>query len=270
MVVWFLFVAVAWTGVRLLFSPVYFLVSVAEFTPGFVLVPLAGLYAGPAGVAGIVAGTLLGDLLLGQWGGMTMFRVLAYGLGALYMMVLSDPALLAAGWRGRWAIGLRLIPVCLTAAAWIAVGGALQRLYPFAYLLGLNVAQFLVFCGLLAPAALHLLAGHWTPRFGTWHDVLKTAADDDGVPIQAELLIWIGAVAACGLGALLSGWIYGVWPVGRPWLGLHTGAWVTGPVLVSLAAQVAGAILCIRRTVREAGPHQGHFTRMYLPPIEKR
>ena len=96
----------------------------------------------------------------------------------------------------------------------------------------------------------------------------------DGYPLaqkgQAGKALGMACISS-GLGGLFSGWMYGVWPVGRPWLGLHTGVWVTGPVLVSLAAQIVGAMLCIRRTPREAGPRpEGRFTRTYLPPIEKR
>ena len=270
MVAWFLFVAVAWMAVRLPFARVYFLAGVAEFTPGFVLVPLAGLYAGPAGVAGIVAGTLLGDLALGQWGVMTGYRVVAYGLGAVYMMVLSNPGWLTGGRDGALRIGLALVPVCLSAAAWIAVGGSLQRLYPFAYLLALNAAQFLVFAGLFAPAAVRLLAGDWVPRFGTWREVMGLSGDGADPSIRVEVLIWTGAVLACVLGAVLSGWVYGVWPIGRPWLGRHTGAWVTGPVLGSLALQLAGAVSALRYADRKPAPAGGQFTRLYLPPIEKR
>ena len=114
------------------------------------------------------------------------------------------------------------------------VGGSLQRLYPFAYLLGINAAQLLVFAALFAPAAWRLLAGHWAPRFGTWRDAMDLPAGGPVLTRRAETLIGSGALLACLLGAVLSGWIYGVWPIGTPWLGRHTGAWVTGPVLAAL------------------------------------
>lgn len=268
LVAWFLLVTVAWVAVRVPFAQAYFLTSVAEFSPGFVLAPLAGLYAGPAGVAGIVAGTLLGDLLLGEWGGMTGYRVLAYGLSGLYMMTLAGPLTLLVDQAGRRQMALRLVPACLTAAAWIAVGGALQRLYPFAYLMGLNLGQFLLFSGLFAPAVLHLLSCHWIPRYGTWQDILGQPEAPPSV--IGGRLIWGGGVAACGLGALFSGLIYDVWPVGRPWLGLHTGVWVTVPVLVCLGVQLLGIFVGGGTTRSAADPTDERFSRMYIPPLEKR
>ena len=270
MVAWFLLIAVAWVAVRLPFANVFFLASVAEFFPGFVLAPMAGLYAGPAGVAGIAAGTLLGDLLLGHWGEMTTFRVLAYGLSALYMMALSHPGRWTTDRREFWRIGFLLVPICLTAAAWIAAGGALRRLYPFAYLLGLNAAQFLVFSALFAPAVWHVLARHWIPRFGTWQEVLGQADDGDPAPFAGRMLIWVGALMACVAGALFSGFVYGVWPIGSSGLGQHTGAWVTIPVCLSLMLQIIGVFLCGRRIRSRTAPEDTRFERMYLPPLEKR
>lgn len=270
MAAWFLLVAVAWIVVRIPFARVYFLASVAEFSPAFLLAPMAGWFAGPAGVAGIVAGTLMGDLILGQWGEMTIFRVLGYGLSAGYMMALSYPLQLPLTSDERLRIGVLLIPMCLTAAAWIAAGGALRRLYPFAYLLGLNTAQFLVFTALFTPALLHFASRHWFPHFGTWHRVLGLTDTLPTVPPRGRWMILAGAPAACAVGALLSGLLYGVWPIGRSWLGLHTGAWVTTPVLFFLSLQIAGIVLWIRKTASPSTPNDARFDRMYLPPLEKR
>jgi len=280
MVVWCLFVTLSWTLIRLPFAHVYFLPSVVEFLPGFVWVPLSGIYAGPAGVVGIFMGTLLGDVAMGMWDGMTGFRCLAFTLSSLYAMVLwpadrnhpsgSDrpPAF---AWSGTSFLRFLLlgIPICLTASAWISLGGSLHRLYPFVYLVGLNSMNNLLFYVLIAPAAFWLLSVEWAPRYGSWREVMDVDAPYGHSSWGRNVFIWSGAIAACFLGFLFSAVVYDVWPSSTAWMGRHTGAWVTAPVILSLLAQILGlAISNDDRTDREPQPinRVGAF---YIPPIKK-
>ena len=281
MVVWCLFVALSWTLLRVTFVTVYFLPSVAEFLPGFILVPASGIYAGPAGVWGIVAGTLLGDALIGDWGTMTWFRCLAFGLGSLYAMVLWPVDSGAGAWAASPAAGpgnragfIRFLlagaPICLTAAAWLSIGGSLHRLYPFAYLLGWNGMTLLLFHLLFAPPVYRLVFVEWAPRYGYWREAMADElSSGEGVPVGEALIRW-GSAVGCVLGILFSVMLYDVWPFSTTWLGRHAGAWVTGSVVGSLLIQVVGLALRRRTDPAPRPPRSaGRCRDYYLPPITR-
>jgi len=280
MVVWCLFITLSWTLIRLPFARVYFLPSVAEFLPGFVLVPLAGIYAGPAGVTGILIGTLLGDALTMTWSGMTGFRCLAFTLGSLYAMVLwpagtSDPSGAdrppAFAWKCTIFLRFLLlgIPICLTVSAWISLGGSVQRLYPFAYLVGLNLMSNLLFYVLISPAAFWLLSVEWAPRYGNWREVMAVDSPYRRSSWGRNVLIWSGGISACFLGFLFSAIVYDVWPTSTTWMGRHTGAWVTAPVILSLFAQILGLAISGGDISNEEPQPTNRVGAFYLPPIKK-
>ena len=67
MLVFFAVTTVLLILARLPFLPMQLIPRHLDFQPGIVLVPLAAVFFGPAGVWGSLAASLLGDKLFGQW-----------------------------------------------------------------------------------------------------------------------------------------------------------------------------------------------------------
>ncbi len=277
MVGWMATTFLALVLVRLLFRGLYLVPYVVDMNPGFILIPLAGMYFGPAGVLGVVLATPVGDALCGMWGSLTPVRMLAFGLTALLAERLwyghqEEEGPEADAWmarHGRARILLIGLPVCLCTSGWLALAGAMLRLYPFAYLFCLHFLSTLVFYLLFAPAAHALIRHEWAPNFGTWRTVMANVITPGSRPFLGDVLIWSGGMAAAVVGLLASGLGYGIWPLPIPHLGLRAGIWVWIPVGLALLVQWVG--LCWRdRGLPKVKARDGRFDGLYIPPLEKR
>lgn len=279
MVGWLMATILALVLVRLPFRGLYLVPYVVDMNPGFLLIPIAGMYFGPAGVLGAVLAAPIGDALCGMWGSLTPVRMLACGLTALLAERLwyghQEEGPEADAWlarHGRVRMMLVGLPVCFCFAGWIALVGALLRLYPFAYLFCLHLGSTLVFYMLFAPAAHALIQHEWAPTFGTWRTVMADRITPGAQPFLGDVLIWVGGIAAGAVGLLASGLGYGIWPWPIPHLGLRAGIWVWIPVGLGLLVQVVGLVWRERGIPPNARVKagRGRFDGLYLGPLEKR
>ena len=83
MVVWVILTVLAGVLARLPFAQVPIIPHYLDFHPGVVLVPLAGVFFGPAGAWGSLVASIIGDRLMGPWGAITLFRALGFFAFAL-------------------------------------------------------------------------------------------------------------------------------------------------------------------------------------------
>ena len=227
---------------RLPFLPMQLIPRHLDFQPGIVLVPLAAVFFGPAGVWGSLAASLLGDKLFGQWNALSWYRAASFFFFALGTMRLWD-----AGIRrdapppepGRsWVMALRFtfvaMPGCFAAAAWRAIGSEMLRAYPFAYIVSLLVLNNLLFCTLLGSALYELLAGSRLARSGDWRAVMRVE-DEGRASVFNALLIVATSLGACVAGLYISKVVYHMGPLQPFMLGTSTGpgvAWVVIPLLL--------------------------------------
>ena len=83
MVAWFITASILGILVRVPFIPVPIIPYCLEFHPGIVLVPLFGVFWGPAGAFGVLVASLGGDLLFKQWDTISWYRALGLFFFAL-------------------------------------------------------------------------------------------------------------------------------------------------------------------------------------------
>jgi hypothetical protein len=142
---------------RLPFAHFQIIPHYLDFHPGVILVPLAGVFFGPAGAWGSLAASLIGDRLMGPWGAISIFRALGFFFFALSAQKMWNfsfwfevghvkPSL-------SWSHTARFIlvswPGCALAASWQGLGSELLRLYPFIYVASLLMLNNMLFCTLL-------------------------------------------------------------------------------------------------------------------------
>ncbi len=216
--------------------------------PGVALVPLAGLFGGPAGAWAAAAGTLIGDALGGQWNAMTPWRAAGAGVWALSAMTLWDATFWSASpapdhrphWgptlRGLWSIW----PGALAAATVTAIGSDLLRLYAFPYALALHAIHHWVFSWVLGVSLYRILAREWTPAWGTWRSRAGLAPTDASMDLRRASLLLAGILLMAAGGELYARFAQGLRLLEPYILGLHAGpgvAWsaLPGALVVATA-----------------------------------
>lgn len=240
LVAWMIAVAVLHVGIRAIFHGIEPIPGLVELQVGFVVVLMAGVYCGPAGVAGVVAGAAIGDALFGWFGIGTLFRALGAGTSAAWAARLwasidepwTDPR---AGWR-FCRLG---IPCAFGFAAWTALGSYRTGLYPFGYLFGITLAAVLWFFLPLAPGVFSAVRRNWLPVFGCWYTELAVRPPPDPLSIR---LFFAGSVVAGPLGGAVGHWLYGTspWATASPGAGEGPMVWLA--VLGCLLAANAGLV----------------------------
>ena len=275
MVAWFLFGTFLLILARCPFAATPVLTGLIEFRPSVVLIPMAGIYAGPAGILCVLVASPLGDGLVGLWGPLTPVRAVASGLAAWMAHRLWDSvgqakdATQCFSWEWVRYV-LVSLPSLMALGAWPALVGAMLRLYPFSYLLGLHLVLDVLFLLLLAPLVCTAAERWWQPAFGTWRSVMRNDGEMTGYSLFGDTLIWVGGLAACALGLLTSGLVYGTWPWDSYVLG-QTDGWVSWIlVLVCLLLQVVGLMHATPQAPQSGeAASSGRFERFYLPPVER-
>lgn len=248
MIAWFFLTAVLELLVRLPFAKFQMIPHYLDFHPGVVLVPLAGIFFGPAGAWGSLAASLLGDRLLGLWGMASAFRAAGFFLFALSARRLWDfswrsdsvAAAMDPIWSRTGRFMLAAWPGCFIAASWQGLGSEVLRSYPFSYVASLLVMNNLLFCTLLGLPLYRLVARYGIPRFGTWRETMGLGGvSSPTTPLDAFF------VAAGGLGACMIGWyagrlFYHVGPMQPMVLGSYCGILVPVCVVPFLILQIVG------------------------------
>lgn len=232
-----------------------------DFHPAAVLVPLAAVVFGPPGCWGSLAASVLGDRLMGPWGGITLFRAAGFFFFARSTLVLWNTTLQSHGDavepKATWTSTLRFVfaawPACCAGGAWQALGSELLGAYPFTYVMTLLVLNNVLFCTMLGLPLYRLAARWWVQRAGWWGDALP--AGSGAAPWLNAALAAGGAAGACIIGALVSSALYRV-EVFQPFvLGSRTGVWVPLTVIPLLIVNAVGAFRGWGKT--EPGPHRG-------------
>ena len=251
MVSWFLLTLALFLLARSPFFKVPLIPYYLEFMPAIVIVPIAGVFWGPAGALGVAAGSLAGDALFGFWGVLSPYRALSLFLYAYSAKQLWDYSMTRLGRRGgldpNWGQTLRFVlvswPGCFAAATWTGMGADMFRLYPLPYIASLLVVNNLLFVTLLGPAFYRILARELVPHFGCWRDVMGDEAMTPMTGRGASIHL-VGSVGGWVLGILVAGVVYGLWPTQAAVLGSTAGPGVKAVVLPFLLMQVVGLCLC--------------------------
>ena len=266
---WFVLCTALLLACRLLFAWCPVIPGVVPLRPGIVLVPLLGIFCGPAAVWAAACEALVGGVLTGLWGTLIAAQALAGALAAWMAQRLWDRhSSEAAAWRSaasaRRFLWLALPSVCAL-SAWPALAGAMAGLYPFPYLLLLHGAQDLLFLLLLGPVLYRWADGGWRPLFGTWHAALLPS-ERTPPPGWCHLLLWTGGLGAWILGVSVAGGVYGCRPWPGPALGATDGWWSWVVVWGFLLLQTLG-LACPRVSPAPGTPPGRRFRHLHLPPI---
>ncbi len=248
---WFALTAFLGVIARFPFAHFQIIPHYLDFHPGVVLVPLSGVFFGPAGAWGSFAASLIGDRLMGPWGAISIFRALGFFFFALSAQKMWNFSFwLEVGHLKplhTWSHTARFIlvswPGCVLAAAWQGLGSEMLRLYPFTYVASLLALNNLLFCTLLGLPLYRLMAGLWVPRFGTWNEALGKNAGPGSPSIRNLIFIAGGAVLSLLGGFYISGLAYHIGPLEPFALGASTGILVPLVVIPMLIVNAAGVFL---------------------------
>lgn len=248
---WFALTVLLGVLARLPFAHFQIIPHHLDFHPGVILVPLAGVFFGPAGAWGSLVASLIGDRLVGPWGAITVFRALGF-----FMFALSAERMWNFSFwfevghvkpSHSWNHTARFILVswlgCALAAAWQGLGSELLRLYPFTYVASLIALNNMLFCTLLGLPLYRLMASLWVPRFGTWDAVLGKRAGPGSPSIRNVIFVAGGGVLALLTGFCISALAYHIGPLEPFALGEHTGILVPLVVIPLLIVNAAGVFL---------------------------
>ena len=247
MVVWVILTVLAGVLARLPFAQVPIIPHYLDFHPGIALVPLSGVFFGPAGAWGSALASVAGDAMFDMLDGLSVFRALGFFLCACAAQrgwaVFSDfdnPQ----GKNTTWARTLRFIftswPACFIAAVWQALGLEWLRVYPFIYIASILALNNLLFCTLLGLPLYRLMARHWVINFGTWRRIMSRSPLPGATSPVSAALILIGAFGAGLVGWYVSGACYRV-HLWQPFvLGTHTGQWLVWAIAPFLILQLVG------------------------------
>jgi hypothetical protein len=250
LITWFALTTILGVLARLPLADFQIIPHYLDFHPGVVIVPLSGVFLGPAGVWGSVAASLISDRLIGPWGSFSIYRALGFfffSLSAQRMWNFSfrfeaSSVKPAHSWGHTARFILVVWPGCALAASWQGLGSELLRLYPFTYVASLLVLNNVLFCTLLGLPLYRLMARWWVPRFGTWGEVLGADAEPGSSSFRHVLFIAGGSVAALLTGFYISAWVYHVSPLQPFALGANTGFLVPWSVAVMLIVNAAGCV----------------------------
>ena len=252
MAAWTLFTALAVALVRLPFAAMQVIPFTVEFHPGFVLTPAAGIFCGPAGVLGVLAGSLLGDLITGLWGPMTAYRAVGQVVAALSAHALWWAGCGASGepaagqvFRAAARFAAASLPGAFAAAAWYGVGADAAHWYPFPGVATPVLIGNLFFLLLFAPAVVDTYARHGYPAFGNWATVMGVEMDL-GPSRLGRVLTWSGGIGAYLLGLAAGGWVGGSAPGAPAVLGTWSGWPVYLAAALGFVVHLAGIALVLR------------------------
>lgn len=232
MVAWFIAAALLWIAFRLPFMGVPMLYGFVEFLPGAFLIPLAGIFWGPAGAAGIFVGSLLGDALLGFWNEVSVYRAIGYFLWAVSAKKLWDFfSLFDAGFTG-FQPTLRQtgrflaasLPGAFCSACWQAFGIHNQGAYPFAFALVLVLLPQVVFIPAFGSVAYRFFARELVPAFGCWRTVMKDRFRYPSMGLWGAIVTLLASFAAPAIGYYMDTEVYGH----DPFAGFTLGSWGLG------------------------------------------
>jgi hypothetical protein len=248
LIVWFALTTILGVLARLPFASFQIIPHCLDFHPAVVIVPLSGIFFGPAGVWGSVTASLLGDRFVGSWGAFSIFRALGFfffSLSAQKMWNFSfgfkaGPVTPARSWGHTARFLLVAWPGCALAASWQGLGSELLRLYPFPYVASLLGLNNILFCTLLGLPLYRLMAGLWVPRFGTWDEVL--GAGSGSPSLRNVIFMAVGSVAALPTGFYISELVYHVSPLQPFALGAYSGILVPLVVIPMLIVNAAGCL----------------------------
>ena len=248
LVSWFALTVLLGVLVRLPLAYFQIIPHYLDFHPGVILVPLAGVFFGPAGAWGSLVASLVGDRLMGPWGAISIFRALGFFFFALSAQKMWNFSFWFEVGHMKpsrsWSHTARFIliswPGCALAAAWQGLGSELLRLYPFTYVASLLTLNNIMFCTLLGLPLYRLMAGLWVPRFGTWDEALGADAGPGSPSLRNVIFIAAGAVAALLTGFYISELVYHIGPLEPFTLGTHTGILVPLVVIPMLIVNAAG------------------------------
>jgi len=276
LVAWFLSGSFLLVAATLPFSFCPLIAGVADLRPGAALVPLLGIFGGPAGVWAAFAGTLTGDLLTSTWESLVPFRALGAAIAAWIAQRLWDPgpATSSVPAHSSCARVFRFmccaLPSIFAYSAWPALAGAMDHLYPFPYLLLLYGGGDLLFLLALGLPLFHIVIRSERLAGEPWQHALARSSSKDALPWWGILSPWLGGLGAWILGPLTAGWVYGTWPWHRYIVGTRDGGWSWFVVLFCLLVQVAGLLPRPRQGAPGGGTSQSRFGNTLLPPILRR
>jgi energy-coupling factor transport system substrate-specific component len=253
MIAWFLAAIVLYLLARWPFMKASIIPFYLEFRPAIVIVPLVGVFWGPAGALGAMVGSLAGDALFGYWDALSLFRAAGHLLFAYSAKMLWDFSL-SSSFPGpdltpRWGRTFRFLlvcwPGCFLAAAWPAWGADILQVYPFTYICSLLLMNNLIFCTLLGLALYRIVARELVPWFGTWHSVMEKEIVSR-LSLAGAACQVTGCIGAVAAGLLASGLIYRMWPTGPFIHGTSSGPLLTVLVLPFLLLQIASLFMTQR------------------------
>lgn len=251
LIAWFAATVVLGILARLPFAHFQIIPHYLDFHPGVILVPLAGVFFGPAGAWGSFAASLIGDRLMGPWGVTSIFRALGFFFFALSVQKMWNFSFWFEVGHVKptraWNHTARFILISwlgsAVAASWQGLGSELFRLYPFIYVASLLMLNNMLFCTLFGLPLYRLMAGLWIPRFGTWAEALGADAGPGSPSFRNVIFIAAGGVAALLTGFYISELVYHVSPLQPFTLGAYTGIFVPLVVIPMLIVNAAGLFL---------------------------
>ena len=250
MVAWFIISILMILLFRLPFAPVQMMPFYLEFNPGIALIPLAGVFWGPAGVWGAFAATLLGDGLLGMWSELSIYRATGFFMLALTAQQLWYEPLVRAqrerkhriAWRSTLRFITVAIPGCMISAVWTGLGSELLGLYPFPYLASLVAVHHIALMTLLAPAMYRVMMTKLYPRWGTWQDVMQVNRYAHKGSTRRAVSLWVGSLGGYAAGCFAGASFYQIWPFEPYVLGTTCGVWLRVLVIPFILLHLSGLI----------------------------
>jgi hypothetical protein len=224
---------------RLPFAFIHILPSYISFQPDVVLVPVAAVLWGPAGIWGCVVAGLLGDRWFGLDLGLSIYRSMGVLLFGLQMQVLN---------RSAWGEGLgrslqfllTALPGGVLAATWMAIGSEVLRIYPFSYVISLLILNHTLFIILFGLPLLNLARWQMVRRFGTWREMMGVDVDAFSRGYVSCAFMLVGGLGACAVGLYISKAVYHISLIQPFMLGSTSGRWIPWTVIPLLLLNIYG------------------------------
>ncbi|MGD9875117.1 MAG: hypothetical protein AB7T27_12735 [Kiritimatiellia bacterium] len=256
MAAWFILGTVFLLLARLPFFAAPMIPNYIEFNPGIALVPLMGVFWGPAAVWSALLATLLGDWITGLWSSLSVWKALGIASMAFTAQYLWDTGAPNA-YAGRkhtrsWSSTFHYLHAasagCFVAAAWTGLGADMARLYPFPYISALILAHHLIFVNLLGIAFYRFSVREVIPDWGNWRSAME---NEYPIPVPAHFAsvsVWVTGTGACVAGWLIGAVFYRITPL-RPYvLGNYCGTGLAAVLIIFLAAH---SFLLLRGPLRK-------------------
>jgi len=212
---WFVITTMLVVLVRLPFAMASPVPHYIDFNPGIVIVPLAAVFWGPAGVLGCLAGTLLGDGLFGMWSEFTIFRA----IGVVCFAASAQRLWQTDGLRKKHASQHSAdvsstfhficisIPGCFLASTWAGWGSEFLGLYPFPYFASIVLLNNLLYVVLLGAVCYPLFVRKFITDENTWDAIMGAEATASPLSAKATVCLWGGAIGAYVAGCFAA-WLF--------------------------------------------------------------